>query len=438
MLTYEQVRISLLQFYYKDKPIYNIYFELNIKKQFDIKLFERCINYMIINQKNLQTNVIIKNDKLEIQYNKRKFKLIELDDINLINKEINKPFDISNDLLFKFILNKKINKLYCIFHDLIIDGNTVIIFFKELETFYNNLLNNTITKITNQEIKENEYYKLNFWEKQIENNLCNKWMVKENINNNDEARIKFIIDKRELDNINFIKKRLNITLFDYITSIIHLLIRNITNDKIIYTDTIFSGNESKIGLYNKVVILKNSLVTNNISLEEYIVEYSKYLLEVKNNIVPLELLVYQLSKNKNLINIPNVRIHFEYFNKTMKKYINLGDSKLSSDFVENSSDTIRQLLIFNICECSDIIECYISFKKDCFDISYIEYLIDSFKKIINYDLDSNIKEITCGNKKYYNTIYKEEINKRFEAYRLAGSYPNVKYSEFKKRLDYFV
>ena len=170
MLTYEQVRISLLQFYYINKPIYNIYFELNIEKEFNIPLFERCINYLIINQKSLQTNVILKNDKLEIEYNKRKFKLIELNDINLIKEEINKPFNISNDLLFKFILNKKLNKLYCIFHDLIIDGNTVIIFFKHLEKFYNNLLNNIIPKNNYQEIKQKPNYKIDYWEKQLEKN----------------------------------------------------------------------------------------------------------------------------------------------------------------------------------------------------------------------------------------------------------------------------
>lgn len=439
MLTYEQVRISLLQFYYHKKPIYNIYFELNFEDNINFNLFERCINYLIINNIQLQSNVLIEDDKLKLIFNKRKFKIIFLEDVEEIKKEINNPFDLSNDLLFKFICNKNLNKFYCIFHDLIIDGETTIIFFKELEKCYNSLLKNKIPKFIGCKIDNHiDISKLEFWKEELDSNLCNNWMVKKNSEDFKEDRIQFEINNDIFLKLKLILEKLNVTLFDYMTSIIHLLIRNITEDKIIYTDTIFSGNQNKIGLFNKVVLLKNGLVSQDLDLNNYILGYSKYLLDVKNNIIPLELVVNKLYHSKNLKNLPNIRIHFEYFNKNMKNFIKLGNSTMKSDFIENSSDTIRQLLIFNVCECSDKIECYISFRSECFDLSYIQYLIDSLKKIINCNLDLNIKDIIYGNKNNYNTYFKEEINKRFEAYKMAGSYPNVKYSEFKKRLDYFV
>jgi hypothetical protein len=73
-----------------------------------------------------------------------------------------------------------------------------------------------------------------------------------------------------------------ITLFDYFTCLFHLLLKNITNNKTIFIDTIFSDyQETKIGSYNNTVILKNNLIYENLSLEEYIKKYSLYLKKIK-------------------------------------------------------------------------------------------------------------------------------------------------------------
>ena len=36
-LTYGQIRIALLQMYYKDKPIYNMSFDINVEREFGYK-----------------------------------------------------------------------------------------------------------------------------------------------------------------------------------------------------------------------------------------------------------------------------------------------------------------------------------------------------------------------------------------------------------------
>ena len=93
MLSYGQVRISLLQFYYSELPIYNISFDLNIKGNLDLVLFEKSLNYLLISYKELKTNVKIINDKLEKTYNNKKLKIEKYFDNNVKNKE--KEFIIS-------------------------------------------------------------------------------------------------------------------------------------------------------------------------------------------------------------------------------------------------------------------------------------------------------------------------------------------------------
>ena len=59
MLSLAQARISLLQLYYHNKPIYNMSFDINIVGDINIPLFEKSINYLLIRYPELTTNVKI-------------------------------------------------------------------------------------------------------------------------------------------------------------------------------------------------------------------------------------------------------------------------------------------------------------------------------------------------------------------------------------------
>lgn len=442
MLSYGQVRISLLQLYYSELPIYNMSFDINIRSKLDLVLFEKSLNYLLISYKELKTNVKIINDKLEKTYNNKKLKIEKYFDNNVKNKEkefINTIFDISNDLLIKVLYLENEKRFIFLFSDLIIDGYTIIIFFKKLSIIYDSLFNKTIIKIRNndQKIQNNIKFNLDYWNKILLNQNSFDIKVKNNSNNFNENRIHFSFTNEKYKNIkNFVKDN-KITLFNYFTCIFQFTLYIITNEKNITIDTLLGDlSENIIGLFNDILLLPIQFNQEilNMKLKNYIQYYSNILNDIKNNRISLE----YLSNKLNFHDLPNVRIHFEYSNKNTEKSIKFGESYLESNFYENSSNKIRQLLIFNVCEFEDKIECYLSYKQECFDKEYIRLIINLLNDLLKKEDEIllNIKDFDYL-QNYYNINYEKSKDKRLLCYKYAGNYPNINYSEFKKELDNF-
>ena len=442
MLSFGQVRISLLQFYYSNLPIYNMSFDIKIKGNLDLVLFEKSLNYLLIGNKELKTNVIIINDKLVKRYNNNKLNIEIYNNNQSKNKEkefINTVFDISNDLLIKVLYLENEKRLIFLFSDLIIDGYTIIIFFKKLSIIYDSLFNKTIIKITNnnQKISNNIKLNLDYWKKILLNQNSFDIKVKNNSNNFNENRIHFSFTDEKYKRIkNFVKDN-KITLFNYFTCIFQFTLYTITNQENITIDTLLGNlSENTIGLFNDILLLPIQFNQEilNMKLKNYIQYYSNILNDIKNNRISLE----YLSNKLNFHDLPNVRIHFEYTNKNTEKSIKFGESYLESNFYENSSNQIRQLLIFNVCEFEDKIECYLSYRQECFDKEYIKLIINLFDNLLEKEDEIllNIKDFDYL-QNYYNINYEKSKDKRLLCYKYAGNYPNINYSEFKKELDNF-
>lgn len=429
MLTHEMVKISLLQLYFSDKPIYNLYFEVNIDGNLDFSLFERSLNYLLLSQKNLRLNIYITNDNIYQTFNNKKVKIINVKSSEKLIELLETPFDISNDLLLKVYYHN--NKLFFLFSDLVIDGVTIFNFEKILSNIYNMLFIKKIPKILCTNYLPKKQFNLKFWKNKNFKNLRNNYKIKKMSTSLEENRIRFNLNGKIYENIKEILKNNNITLFSYFTSLFQLTLKNITGDNNIFIDTIFGDLDvTGVGLYNKVVILDNNIINNDMTIIEYCNNNNNNINEIKKNIVPLELLCYEL----DIESLPPIRIHFEYSNKDIDYRFKFGDAILYSDMIENSSKTIRQLMIFNVCEKKDNIECYISYKKHSYDEKTIKLLIDYFKNLISIDSKTNIKDLKLIDLNL-KAIYKEKIDKRLVAYKIAGKYPNIKYSEFKNTLD---
>lgn len=436
MLSLAQVRIALLQLYYSNKPIYNISFDISVNGLIDINLFNKSINYLLIRYPELKTNIFLKNDNLYKKYNSSNF-LTEIylgSDVDIIQYNfINTTFDLSKDLLIKILYLKHNNKLIFLFSDIIIDGFTILIFFKEIQYIYNCLFNSIIPNfnhIKSYSIKFNND-NLGFWQNHLFESNKFKFKVKQNTNSFEENRYHFIINNKKL---NFIKNNLNnITLFDYFTSMFLLLLHIITGENELTIDTLFGDyTEKNIGLFNDIILLPCKLSDINLSINTFRESYSKFLLKVKENRISLEYLCNKL----NLKDLPNIRIHFEYSNKNTDKELKFGNATLQSNLYENSSNQIRQLLTLNICEFDNKIECYFSFKEKCFDLDYIILLKNIFIELLTTS-DETIYDIKnkYDIKNYYSEIYHEKIDKRLLSYSYAGKYPKIKFSEFKSILD---
>lgn len=435
MLSHSQVRIGLLQLYYHNKPIYNMSFDVIITGILDIDLLNKSINYILIKYKELRTNIFLKNDMICKRYNNNKFSTeicTDLDSKLIEHKFINAPFNLSNDLLFRVLYLEQSKKLIFLFSDIIIDGFTILIFFKEMQYIYNCLFNSIIPNFNHKKLYDINLNKHNlfFWQKHLLKSNKFKFKVKQNINDFDENRIHFTIKNNHFDDI---KSNLaNLTLFDYFTSTFLVLLHIITDEDEITIDTLFGDyTVQNIGLFNDIILLPCKFTNIEVSIKKFRENYSKFLTNIKENRISLEYLCYKL----NLNDLPNIRIHFEYSNKNTEKELKFGNAKLKSNLYENSSNQIRQLLTLNVCEFNNKIECYFSFKDKCFDYDYIMQLKNIFIELLTSEETIIELKNKYDIKNYYSILYQEKIDKRLLSYSYAGKYPNIKYSEFENLLN---
>jgi hypothetical protein len=196
-------------------------------------------------------------------------------------------------------------------------------------------------------------------------------------------------------------------------------------------DTLFTSHaEERIGLYNDVVLLPIDFTQYaGLTLGHYLKTYAGFLAKVKARVVPLEYLCPRL----DFQTLPNVRIHFEYSNKNTEKSLMFGNAEIGANLYENSASTIRQLLTFNVCEMEDQIECYFSFRKECFTEEQIYGLIQDFQELLGADKEqaltgSKLERLTGS------VFYQPAKDKRLTAYNFAGKYPDVKFSDFSRAL----
>lgn len=448
MLSYSQVRIALLHLYYRNIPIYNISFDLNIEGDININLLEKSLNYLLYRFPDLKTNIEVKNDTLLKKCNNDRIKIIVYDNIegNEIKEESfnNTYLDLENELLVKVLYLKKVNKIVFLFSDIIIDGTTIMLFMNNLADIYNSLYYKNPINTFSLKDKSNNIPSENtitFWKKILLNDCTTYLKVKENNESFEENRVRFSIKDDEYSSIKSFLKINSITLFNYFTSIFLLLLHLISGQKDITIDTIMGNDTDNIGLYNNTVLIPLSFSDSvlNLSKNDYIIYVSNLLNLIKTNIISLEYLTNKLEFN----NLPNIRIHFEYSNKNVNKSIDLGKGKLYSNLNENTANTIRQLLIFNICEFDNKLECYFSYKKNAFNSDYFNLIINLFKSLLVSDdiILNTIDKIigteleTIKNMTENYVIFKTNVDKRLVSYKLAGKYPDIKFSDFKKKLD---
>ena len=143
LLNYNQVRIWLIQNYFKDIPLYTMSFELNIEGELNLDLFEKSVQFLMLKNVVLKSNIILQNNVPTLKINNHSFQLKIYNNVNIEKKmkEIkNQVFDLENDLLFNisYFNNQDIQKILLCFSDIIIDGKSMYTFMDDLKCIYNN------------------------------------------------------------------------------------------------------------------------------------------------------------------------------------------------------------------------------------------------------------------------------------------------------------
>lgn len=437
-LNKNQVRIWLLQNYFKNKSLYTISFIAHFDKPFNTCVFKKSIRFLMASYPILNLNIEQNKDSIPVKVRKKhNFSLIRHDkeDVDIIKLQ-NKCFDMENDLLFKIHLINN-TKLLFVFSDLIIDGKSVHYFITELEKIYNSFLENkrpNIRKINNNLPSGKNKNQLEFWKGILreKENCSLKFPVNFQSTHFEEGRHYLKLKNEWFAN-------LTSTKFQFIQSLLFILLYKYTKESRIVIDTIMdvSAATNEIGLFNNTVLIPFKFDEENlhqISYKTYLNQHKKlHLSIIENRDILLENIVRQL----DLTGLPNIRLHFEVKNTINE--IKLGETKVWSDYVENSASTIRQLMSFNFVEHADTISGYVAYRKHCFTSEFIESFAQDFTALIETVLENPFISLDILTQQPHNVSNMEfsshEKDMRLYAYKFAGNYPNINYQDFKNKLD---
>lgn len=436
-LNKNQVRIWLLQNYFKNKPLYTISFKVKFDKPFNQYIFEKSIRFLIASYPILNLNIMENEHGIPVNVRKKHhFSLINhcKEDVDIVKIQ-NKCFDLENDLLFEVHVINNV-KLIFIFSDLIIDGKSVHCFITELEKTYNTFIKNQCPMLKNLKKQHitNSNKQIEFWKGIIKakENCALKFPVNFKSINFEEGRYYFKIKNEWFAN-------LTCTKFQFIQSLIFLLLHKYTKQSRILIDTIMdvSSGTNEIGLFNNTVLIPYNFDEDNIAnitYESYLNQHKKLHLSIlENRDILLEDIVSQL----DLTGLPNIRLHFEVKNTVNE--IKLGETRVWSEYVENSASTIRQLLSFNFVEHADTISGYVAYRKHCFTSEFIETLCMDFTSLIEMVLENpsiTLDKLTQQSDNIFNMdLSSNEKDMRILSYKYAGKYPDINYQDFKNRLD---
>ena len=437
-LNKNQVRIWLLQNYFKNKPLYTISFIGQFDKPFNSGLFEKSIRFLMATYPILNLNIEQNTEGIPVKVRKKhNFSLIthDKDDVNIVKLQ-NKCFDMENDLLFEVHVIKS-TKLLFVFSDLIIDGKSVHYFITELEKIYNTFLENKrpqIRKNNNTIPSEKNKNQLEFWKEILreKENCSLKFPVNFESTHFEEGRHYLKLKNEWFED-------LTSTKFQFIQSLFFILLYKYTKQSRIVIDTIMdvSAATNQIGLFNNTVLIPFKFDEDSISnmtYESYLNKHKKLHLSIlENRDVLLEDIVAQL----DLTGLPNIRLHFEVKNTVDE--IKLGETRVWSNYVENSASTIRQLMSFNFVEHADTISGYIAYRKHCFTSEFIETLTQDFTSLIETVVEDptiTLDKLTLQPEHVKNMcVSSNEKDMRLLSYKDAGKYPNINYQDFKNKLD---
>jgi amino acid adenylation domain-containing protein len=379
---------------------YNIPVIYEINGNLNIAALNDAFNYIINKHEILRTNIYKKGGDILQKVNPFKLQKLTFTDLssqklldhtldNIIDKFINRDFDLENDQLIYYELIKLAEKKYYLMiniHHIIFDGWSNVIFISELANFYNQTIKNN--QIDNTADSDQIQYKdFAIWQSKhiLSNNVQPSKLYWNNIFSTVKQNVGFPIDNirpvkqsfngntiefvfnRELNKyISKLTKKFNTSKFIILYSIINILLYKYTNQKDITIGTIHAGREREefeklIGFFVNTIPIRNKLNPD--------VTFSNYIEEVKNDTVsafehqnyPFDLLIEDLKIPKDQSRSPlfDVLIAFQSIEKpkidtftglkiTEKKIkYNYSKFDISFYFSEDQINNIKLLLEYN-------------------------------------------------------------------------------------------
>eukprot|EP00833_Pecoramyces_ruminatium_P008924 jgi/Orpsp1_1/1182956/evm.model.c7180000083280.1 len=384
---------------------YNILMYYKIKYPIDLDKLTNSFNTIINRHEVLKTKFIVKNINGE---NKIFGKIIK--DVNIKIEhytknnfmEFEKPIDLTKDLLIKVaiidndILMIKINHYIC-------DGYSYGILINELFKIYNDEILEDLPiqysdyaiyydkKINTEDFTEQIEYYSSIFDVPYNNIKLPTFSDFNNDNNDNNSKYKLITIKTDTeiyDNVNRIVKENNISKTTFFLTIYCLVMSVYSGQRNIYVEMINSNRtntytEMLIGLFVKLTPILVKI--ENISLIDFLNKYKNILLTLFSYDIPNSVLSKEL-------NLPKCRSQFKFDpyelnskdDSNFVEYIDRNDIyKMFKKENPNEMDFEKlNVLSFSVSERENYYDISFSYRKDIYEESLLENIINSFIDII--------------------------------------------------------
>ncbi|MCP4971709.1 MAG: amino acid adenylation domain-containing protein, partial [Arcobacter sp.] len=445
-LSFTQDRLWFLNQFEGESSTYNIPGLLLLEGTLNKEALNKALFTILQRHESLRTNFFVQDDISIVKV--KELDEFKVDEISLENSSIeetvittlNKPFNLSSDLLFRAtILTKssKENYLFINMHHIISDGWSIGLFINEFTTLYNAYNNNQDNPLPPLAIQYGDYAawqkdylsgevlenKLSYWKEQLDaveplelQTTYQRPAIQSYIGNT----IEFTLDETLSKKLNQISKTNDVTLFMTLISSFSLLMNRYTQqDDITIGTPIANRNRSEveqlIGFFVNTLVLRQDF-SNNLNFTQLLEQVKKTTLDAyEHQDVPFEKVVDALNISRDTSRSPLFQIMFVLQNN-QEATLDLPNLTITPQNLENN--TAKFDLTMNVTEANDKLYGSIEYATDLFSSEYINSLITHFKQLLN----SIVEDITIDVNKYELLTQKEQTQLTVEYNQTQTTY----------------
>ncbi|MDY7023841.1 MAG: condensation domain-containing protein, partial [Cyanobacteriota bacterium] len=338
-LSFAQQRLWFLEQLQPGTATYNIPSAVRLKGELKIDIFEKSLNEIINRHEILRTNFILKKERpIQVISSDSSLKINQLDlqnldakeqeaqVIQLMTQELQKPFDLAQDLLIRVTLLKLSATEFVVFltmHHIVSDGWSMEIFIRELATIYTAYCQQQPSPLPQLSIQYADFamwqrewlqgevleQQLSYWKNKLNGTLPILQLPTDfpraRIQTFQGANQTFEISKKITEQIRTLSQTEGVTLFILLLAVLKILLYRYTGlEDIIIGSPVANRNrkeiEGLIGFFINTLVLRSNL-SGNPTFREFLQEvktttWSAY----DHQDLPFEKLVEHLHPERDL------------------------------------------------------------------------------------------------------------------------------------------
>ena len=419
-LSYAQRRIWLLQQINADSYAYNMSTAVRLTGAIEIPILEQSANLLAERHENLRTRLRYQDGQPIQEVRPALLTAISVVDIlahqgaaspettleNLIRQEVQRPFDLENEPLFRlflFRLSQHEHVFLLTMHHLISDGWSLGLFFRELGQTYNALLDGRQPQLPPLSMQYGDFVnwqirqfddrhllpQLEYWSKQLKN--CSSLLLlptdrpRPNVQTFAGTRSPLTISVSVTQKIRKLSEQQGLTLFMTLLAAFNVLLYRYTAQEDIVVGSPIAGRNRKeaenlIGFFVNTLALRTDL-SGNPGFIELMQRVRKVALGAyRNQDLPLEKLVEEVLESRDLSHNPLFQTMFGLQNipPPVLLITDVGSSPFQVKWHTSKVDLSVMLQ-----ETDGGLEGFIEYNTDLFDQATIEAFGEHFSELLN-------------------------------------------------------